>query len=69
MPGVPDYGVIGRMEDSVKGDCQFDNAEVWTKVTPGCRNLGNEERSNFSREYRQLRGCEGSDITRVADSG
>jgi hypothetical protein len=48
VSGVPDEGVPGRIKNSVQSNGQLHNTKVWTQVTAGLRNLGDEELPNLS---------------------
>jgi hypothetical protein len=48
VSGVPDEGVPGRIKNSVQSDGQLHHTKVWTQVTAGLRNLGDEEMPDLS---------------------
>ena len=62
VTGVEDDGVLRRVEHTVQGDRQLDDAEVGPEVPAGLRYRGDEEVPDLLRQLVQLRGVERLDV-------
>ena len=67
VTGVPYDRIVGRVEDPVKGDRQFHDPEIGTKVPTGSGNLLHQECPNLLRQLRHLRRLERPDIMGASD--
>ena len=68
MTGIPDHDVLGRPEDAMQRNGEFDNTEVRAEVAAGRRDFLDEEGPDLLRELRHLLYRQRTDIIGIADS-
>ena len=67
MTRIPDEGVVGRVEDPVKGNREFDDTEIGAQVSAGLSHFADEELSDVLSELFQLLQAEPVEVPRVVN--
>jgi hypothetical protein len=65
VPGVPQDGVGGRVEDPVQREGELDDAEVGPEVAAGARDRADQEGTDLGGEGVELRAVEPAEVLRA----